>query len=750
MKAKRFLAAGSAIALCATPAMAQTTTPAGADSQTQGSNPVVESAVSEGDIIVTANRTESLASRTPVSLTAISGEGLRTAGITNPTALADQVPGISVDRNNGGLQVTIRGITSSDQTEKGDPSAAFLLDGVYIARPQAQEVSFFDIARVEVLRGPQGTLYGRNTTAGLINVITNRPTFTLGGSVDLGVGNYGARQATGVVNVPLSDNLAVRASVNYDRRDNYVDAGPRMTGSIDPFKNNVSGRVQALYNWSSGDLLISGDYADIRGNTQDYLPLSNFYSPDVAQVNPAYIGGSGDRFRTANAAVAWDATRRNRSWGIGGQLTQDLGPVTLTYIGSYREFDRNEQDGRFSADQSQAYRFVTDGHFAQNSQELRFASNGDGPLKFQLGGNYFRESGNQALRILFVPNPGPTGDGFTIGFLQHRVVSESYAFFGQGTYALTDRFRLTGGLRYTHDNKSRIGDSVVCGTLACASPTVTGSNDADRNFSRTTWRAGAEYDLTPKTLLYATVSTGYKAGGFNDGCQIGTGTSCTLSAAVLYYQPETLTAYEGGIKTRFLDNAVRLNLAGFHYDYKNIQLSQVLPDCGSGAPCGNTTNAGKASVSGAEAEGVMTPSHNDRFDFSVAYLDAHYTQFSPTATISFAGRKLDRSPTWTVTAGYQHTFPLQNGGGVVAGVRTRMSDSYQLINLPSYNFYRQPSFTKTDATLTYNAPDNRWYLQGFVKNIEDANVVTTVVVGIVSSVQISDPRTYGVRAGFRF
>ncbi|TXC71093.1 TonB-dependent receptor [Sphingomonas ginsenosidivorax] len=165
--------------------------------------------------------------------------------------------------------------------------------------------------------------------------------------------------------------------------------------------------------------------------------------------------------------------------------------------------------------------------------------------------------------------------------------------------------------------------------------------------------------------------------------------------------------------------------------------------------CLVTTNGGRAKVSGIEAETVLTPVRYIRADFSVAYLDAHYDEFA-LPPYNFAGRQLDRSPDWVVTAGTQYTIPLGSAGELVAGARTRVSDSYSLFIIGSRNFYRQPSFMKTDLTLTYNAPDARFYVQGYVKNLEDAVTVSTVVVGARASVQVADPRTYGVRAGFKF
>lgn len=717
-----------------------------------------------GDIIVTANRTESLASKTPVALTAISGDGLRSAGVTSPTGLADQVPSLSIDRVNGGIQLTIRGVTSADTTEKGDPSAAFLLDGVYIARPQAQEVSFFDVGRVEVLRGPQGTLYGRNTTAGLVNVITNRPDFNgFSGSVDVGYGNYDALQGSGVVNAPLSENIAIRAAVNYDRRDNYLIAGPRLTGNINPFRENLSGRVSALFRWDSGDLIVRGDYSDIGGNTFDLLTLRNFYAPAAVGVDARYIANqkSADELLTVNAPVEWDLFRRNNTWGVGAELNQDIGPVTLSYVGSYRKFRRFESDARISQDGSNAYRASWDANYKQQSHELRIANNGTGPLQLQAGAYYFKEDSDIVLKLNTAANPGRTGElGSTLGFFQNPTKSKSYAFFGQGTYSITPDLRVTGGVRYSHDDKSRQGFNANClnnfSTCAPAAGALP-NNNAEVSFAKTTWRVGFDYDVAPGTMLYANVATGYKSGGFNDGCAIGsTGNGCTVAPSVFFYTPENLTSYEAGIKARFLDNAVRLNASVFHYDYTNLQLTQALSPCpatpnDANSTCSVTTNAAKAKVDGVELEGVLQPTDDDRFDFSVAYLDARYADYAVSPVLNLRGRALDRSPRWTVAAGYQHTFHLGEGE-LVAGARTRFSDDYHLLLIGVRSFFRQPSFTKTDATLTYNAPDRRYYVQGYVKNIENAIVVSTVAgpPSVRSSVQVSDPRTYGVRAGFKF
>jgi iron complex outermembrane recepter protein len=741
---------------------------------------------SSGDIVVTATRFETLASKTPIALTAISGEGLRSAGITNPTALGDQIPSVMINRNNG-LQITIRGVTSADGTEKGDPSAAFMSDGVYIARQQAQEVSFFDLSRVEVLRGPQGTLFGRNTTAGAVNVITNRPDLAkLGGSVDVAYGNYGNTQATAVLNAPVSDNFGLRFAVNLDRRDSFLKAGTNFNAPLSPYKDNLGARLTALLKFDKGELLIRGDYTRLGGNGINAVSTGNYYTGYAAAtalpgftnatttdtVSPVYIGDTltNDQLRSLNATSADGITnqqlannfkRDNASYGIGAEFKYDLGPVTLNYIGSYREFRRNE--GNYSYNVAGLAPNLFNGAYWQNSQELRLSTNGDGPFRAQVGVYYFKERADIQLFIYnrvingarLQPGQIVNGNGYVFGFPQHFVLSQSKAAFGQVTYSPAPALRITAGIRYTADTKARIGSTVQCQvSTACATPgDVISTNNASRDYSKTTWKVGFDYDVSQGTLLYGTVSTGYKAGGFNDGCEVGTLAGCTEPASSLYYDPESITSYEVGVKSRMFDNKLRFNLSAFHYDYSGLQLTQVGPFC-AGQNCTRTRNATSAKVDGIELEGSLAATLNDRIDFSAAYLNARYSAFVPNAVtfplVNWNGKKLDRSPTTTFSLGYSHTFDIANGGNVVAGVRTRYSSSFQISALSILGFFTQPSYTQSEATLTYTAPEKAYYFQAYVKNIENKFLVTAVGGGVNGTLQASDPRTFGVRAGMKF
>ncbi|NLR70579.1 TonB-dependent receptor [Novosphingobium sp. ERN07] len=739
MRKLQFACLVSAFALTASPVMAQEAQDA------------AENQIADGDIVVTANRTSSLLSKTPIAMSAVAGDDLIASGITNPTQLEETVPNLSIVRGNG-LQITIRGVTSTDGTEKGDPSAAFMVNGIYIARPQAQEVSFFDIERIEVLRGPQGTLYGRNSTAGVVNIITAQPKFEFGARADVVYGNFDAINATASINVPLSDTIAFRVAGNMDQRDSYLIDGNAADGiGIGKFKNNKAVRVSALFKPSPDlSLLLMGDYSWQKGSPSNGVPVSNFYTNVVSGARttferPTYVEPDTTAGRTLSARQGQYAFRDNTDRGVMGELNYTMGNVTLTYLGSYRESDRKE----FSNLGATATTADFYGSYWQTSQEVRLAYGGDGPLQVQVGGYYFKEKSGIAF---FINNL--LGPNTRFGFPQKPTIAENKSAFGQATLEVAPDLRVTGGVRYSHDLKSRVGatvldaysfvgDSANIGTFL--GRTTFQTNNASRTFSKVTWRAGVDYD-SALGLIYASVSTGYKAGGFNDGCEAGTGPGCALPAAALYYDPETLTAYEAGFKFK-ISPEFRLNGTVFHYDYSGLQLSQVANVCGG--PCQVTTNAAKAKVDGVELDATLQPVDNFTVRLALNYLDARYDQFNPQPTISFAGRALNRSPKWSWLAGVNYTIPVGEGK-VVLDAQTSARGQYEVTDLANFVYFQQPGYSKTDASITYNAPNDRFYIAGFVENLEDNLVVTGAGVGAFGAINFSDPRTYGVRAGVKF
>jgi iron complex outermembrane receptor protein len=709
------------------------------------------------EVTVTAQRSPSLESKTPVSMSTLSAGQLDEAGIDTPGAIGTRLPNVALDLASDGLRITMRGVSNADTTEKGDPSAAFLLDGIYIARPQIQNLSFYDLERVEVLRGPQGTLYGRNTTAGVVNVISKAPVNRFEAWVAAEIGNYGSRKTSAMLNVPLSDMLSLRAALAVNRHDSYLRNGQHTTHELGKDRDDLSARLSARLKINrDATLLLRYDHSKVDDNNDSFVPDTNFYH-GVASGNPVWYS-SGTKTQLTNGFVPPNAIpeqgySHKTTSGLSADLAWDLGPATLYYLGSHRSYDHDALANfyyRVAPAIALGVRQNFSGGYTQNSHELRLATNSDGPFSAQAGVYYFREESSQTYTFRDLEAIGlPPYYVFPHG----PTIATSKALFGQATYRLTGKLRATAGARYTDDQKSRVGSTnFQQGAVFNPATDFALLNAASMGTHQTTWRLGADYDLAPSTLLYASVATGYKAGGFNDGCLAGSaqlGLSCPAALAVpadtLLYQPETVRSYEAGIKTRFWQNRASLNLSAFHYDYRNLQLSGVA--IVSGAPRFVTTNAGEASVKGLEAEGQIAVTPQDRISYALALLDAHYVRYSPDSVHDWAGNKLDRSPPHTFTLGYEHSFRMA-AGELTAGLRSRRSAS-SIIAVPAQLLqYRIPAYTESDATLHYRPHSGPWSVLARVKNIE--NKVRPIAIDSFGMAVPSDPRTVDIRLDYRF
>jgi iron complex outermembrane receptor protein len=709
------------------------------------------------EVVVTAQRTTSLASKTPVAMSVLSGDQLEAASLGTPGEIGARLPAVHFDNAADGLRITIRGVSNADTTEKGDPSAAFMLDGIYIARPQAQNVSLFDLARIEVLRGPQGTLYGRNATAGVVNVISAPPVKSFEGAVGVELGDYASRKVDAMLNVPLSDALAVRGALAYNKHDSYLINGQGTGYHLGLDRDDASARLSArLEMGKAASLLLRYDHSSVRNNNDSYVPTSNFYSFG-ADGSPSWKDGATserltNRFVPPNAPLAQGSGRATSS-GLGAELDWDLGAVNLHYLGSHRSFEM-DQLANFYYGLTPTFalgaRESFSGSYRQDSHELRIATRSGGPLAAQGGIYYFREKSSDRYSFRDLE---PLGLPPYYVFPIDPTVAVARALFGQATYSLSARLRATAGARYSDDDKSRIGSTNFQQASQFNPATDLRLLDAAAvNTHKTTWRLGAEYDLAPATLLFATVSTGYKSGGFNDGCLAGTsalGIDCPAAAAVpantLIYQPETLTSYEAGLKSRFWNNKASLNATAFYYDYANLQLSGVA--IVQGAPRFVTTNAGQARVSGLELEGLLSVTPSDRLSYTLALLDAHYTRYSPDGVAVWDRRKLDRAPSAAASVGYEHTFRLA-AGRLKAGLFERASGAYT-ISVPSQlRQYRVPARHQGDLSLGYRPDQGNWSVLAHLKNLE--NKVSPIAIDSFGMVVPSDPRTWGVRLDYRF
>ncbi|WP_306397266.1 TonB-dependent receptor [Telluria beijingensis] len=698
------------------------------------------------EVVVTAQKVAQSASKTPIALSVIGAEELKSAGIHEARSLAAAIPNVHIGQESGKLQIAIRGVSSLDMTPKGDPSTSFNLDGANVPRPEAQMGAFFDVDRIEVLRGPQGTLYGRNATAGAINVITARPEYRLGGSASVELGNYGTRRVDGAVNLPVNDVLALRAAISVNRHDTYYNPGPNTDIPLAD-QDDRAARLHALATFSKDTtLLLTAETSRMKGGGATPIPMMNFF--DGTQVdnlplspmgignniaNPVYVDrGATTQLTPSLRFASPDAYSDNRAHSLRGEFGTRVGSVGLTY-----QLARLKTDiGGLHNGTYFGFPFNSDvsGDSSALSHELRLNSTGNGPLRWVAGLYAFDEDIDQSMtHYTYAVTPGGPRT-ITVPYLPH-VNNKSKAAFGQATYSLRDDTRLTVGLRRTIDEKS--GSDPLAGVVAAPGQSAsTGAYDIAVKYTDTSWKLGLDHDLMPGLLAFASVSTGYKAGGFNDKKNAGT------------YRPEGLKAYEAGVKGRLLDNRLQLAASYFYYDYTDMQLTATVCTSPDPTSCGSvTTNAANSTVKGLELEATAMIGENGTLRANAALTRARFDAYRPNATRDWSGESLDRAPETTLGLGYTHYFPLDSGAELSATVGTRYSAAY-LISDPSAGIrYRQPSHTKSELTLGYRAPGDRYTIQLFAKNLENEITIESRVPG---SFFVGDPRTFGLRASTTF
>jgi len=681
-------------------AIGLTATAAKADDQTA---PQGERQAAGGEIIVTAQRRAQTVQSTPIAISVVDGDDLMKENITGTEEILRDLPGVEVRRSPPGASIYIRGIATQQGGGELDPGISFSVDGVYNPFIESSLMSFYDVERIEVLKGPQGTLYGRNAIAGAVNVITKSPRLgEFGGFVQAGVGNYDYVGLTGALNVPLGDTLALRVAADYQDNNGYLNLG-----SDDV--HVISGRGKLLWEPSSAVRVeLRGEYGDYDGKGSAPVrfpfgddPWTQFPTPE----EPSQAG--------------WIT-------GVSLQADVDLGFATLTYIPAYKQKKtRTATDGGGTFIRS----YIFD---KQHTQEVRLASNSSEPLSWIVGGYYYRGENETGLAF------------FTT--IDQTVVTTSVAAFGQATYSLTDSFRLTGGIRFTNDKKSEDGVNTLGGVV------ISELNDINWSWDNWTWRAGVEFDVGPESMLYGSVSTGFKAGG----------TSLVAGPSAVF-DPEELTAYEAGWKNRLFDNTLTLNLAAFYYDYKNYQASFVAPnpDFG-GAQVRRIANAGDAKIKGAEIDLAWSPTMYDMFRATVAYLDGEFGSYIvptpvPNVFNDYSGSDVSVVP-WAITASYSRDIEIGQDGHLVPQLSARYNsgtwrDARQYANAGTWGpagTYANPvsfqdDFVKLDFNLSYSWGDDRYRVSAYVKNITNEVVFTSASQGFAAaSAWLEPPRTFGI------
>lgn len=791
-----------AIFLCASVgAVALATTPALAQSNLSAPPPTTDGT---GDIIVTATKQVTTVQHTPLSIGVITGDEIARRAQNSVEDVLRNLPAVQIQDFAQGAQVYIRGIGSSVDPLFADPSIALMNDGVYDGRTESLQAGGFDIDRVEVARGPQGTLYGRNATGGVINVLTRNPLLgTTSGDLRLQIGNYNSRRVEGAINLPLGQIAAVRVAAFREKRDGYIDDGSddanrlgfRVKVLVAPTPwLRVIGKAEYSQDKGAGPNTVpvpgSGDYA--AGSPFNNLGIfpppfltTNFNPPLAAATNPPVCPGSPfvgcapiakfpNGWVTADNSNPWTNDPdhapgfiNRHSYNYLLNVEADLGPATLTLLPSYTRnknamlsnFLFGDLQGALGAPTPNGPNGYASGTSTYKSVEARLSSKGAGPFKYVLG-VYYLDSKTTGL---LAPASSSTDAGNTYTLGNQPGPSRTIAAFGQVTYSLTDAFRLTGGLRWSRDKQEQfylctITLGGVLQNCDASLATAVGSNTSFRNaVSIVQYKVGFEYDLTPKSLLYGHVASGFKQGGVN------------YTAPPLPFKPEHLTAFEVGSKNRFLDNHLTLNLAGFYYKYRDYQYSAPLdgPLGTSGETAsifGVILNAGSTNIYGAEAELLASPWKGGRFTATLNWLHARYgqaclgsnpfvgdnsTDVGCTAAQphSLTGKQIQNAPNWSGTVGFEQSLYV-GPGSVIAGVDTRWSSSLFVSPEQYLPGAFQKAYTVTSARLRYETRGGRWSVGAWVNNIE--NKAQTTGVFPLYRRFVSAPRTYGLTTEVKF
>jgi len=762
------------------------------------------------EIQVTATKRETPLQKTAIAITPISADTLDKERVTDVADITKLVPGFAATTqgDHDVITLTLRGIgNDSAKTEYADPEVALFVDGVYTPRAEAAAGLLLDLDSVEVLRGPQGTLWGRNSTVGAVNFQTAKPELgSFYGYGRLEVGDYNHIGSRAAVNVPLSDTFAFRVAVAQEKHDGYVDfqdpngqlpsvesqrtaylASGGTAESFRPIDPNIYTTSGQKYN--------SEDQSAARVSTlwtptetlSWNLSLEYFRDRGTPNANLMQNPRAGQDFWSILADTAPKLDRT--SYALRSRVDWDISEaMMLSYIAGWSKFDGSsdfDQDGGVQVPTS----FATGAtyqddrtnysRYKSTSHELDLKSAGDNAIDWILG-LYYASEDNSIRFDIPIFNGTPQGTVAWQGsFIQPKETVDSYAGFGQATWHISDTLRLTGGARYTHDRKENIGGRgwgwaynpdvpqlpISPGTIPGPDTGfglgVGGINDGKYSANKPTWVLRLDADLADNVFVYGSVSTGYKSGGLQDGG--------------VPYKGETLTNYEAGIKLTFLDHHLTWNNAVYYEDFKNFQLAAPITFVDGSRGLGFSNVKGSTKVAGFESEIAAQLTDADRMNFVLSWIPKKelgtllyagsndYGGLPPCppesgigSCLDVSGNELAHAPDVSLTLIYEHTFRLPNG----AGLTPRLSAHYETSSwLSPFNLGdgdKQEAYGRGDLSVRYAPPNAKWWAGAYVYNVSDEKVRTnagrTALANgeFIYTSQYLPPRTFGVNFGFDF
>lgn len=754
------------------------------------------------EVIVTASKRAENIQDVSAAVTAIDGDTIARAGIIDITGLEAVVPGLRIGRSGGEVRPAIRGARTNEVGTAGTGIAeqvvGIFIDGIYVPTTTAGMGAYVDLNRIEVLRGPQGTLYGRNTFAGSINVITNQPDFDgFSGSVKALVGDYSRVNYEGILNMPISDNAATRLVVAADSHDGFIN-NHFSPGSSDDLRERDQFYARSVTKWEHSDMFSTTfriDYSSKDSNSEaiwgyqqifgsqivETAPGSGVFLPD-AVITPGHIYQPGDAqnddegpydiYRNAVSFDEQDAWSASLIFDWSTDFADIKWTTNYSDLDGEQYYDSDYSDGNCDAvcgfgrgDQQETW-----------SSELQLTSNSDGPVSWVGGLYWFSQEAD--WNWLFQTDTDGDGINDAIeapswgnpGHDPHEV--DSLAVYGQVKYDLSDTVRLVGGLRYNTDDKT------FTGTIP------------DWDDDALLWKAAVEFDVGDNTMWYGSAATGYRTGGANDGRVVSRG-------AEALYDNEEVISFEIGAKTRLLDGAMTLNTAVFVNEYSDVKSQLFAVACNDSmggmtvsecVAAGTATtfeyyqNGGDSETTGVEVEMQWAPTDTLFIAANLAWLDAEFASGyiagsdlirpllglgnvegrqdinDPNSLFSFAGWAPAMAPELSIGFSAVKDFELGNGSRLTPSINLNYVDDYYAfdVNIPET---KQDSHVIADARLAWVLDEKGITVQAFVMNLGDEEVLTRAVVhsqivnGLpVNSVQANwnNPRTWGVSFRYDF
>jgi len=748
------------------------------------------------EVVVTATKRSTSLQKTPVAITALNAAALEDNHVQTIQDVVSLVPSFQAtsEGDHGVITMTMRGIgNDSAKTEYADPEVALFVDGVYSPRPEGATALLFDLEAIEVLRGPQGTLWGRNSTVGAVNMQTTKPVLgQTSGSVSGGVGDYARLGVRAALNVPTSADSALRIAYIHEQHDGYVKYQAFNAPSLDAQRAAYlagGGKAESFQPINPNQFVTNGP----RYNAQDQsgVRLSWLYQP-----NPGLKWNiSFERFQdrgTPNMNVMQTPRAGQDAWSalidtapalhrdvnsVRSRVDYAISPdIALAYVAGFSRFSGSstyDQDGGRESPTSfntgatfQANNTVWS-HYANQSHEIDLNSVGQREIDWQLGLYYAAEKNDIRFDIPIMNGTQQGSVAWQGSFIQPKETVDSRAAFGQVTWNTAGGTHLTGGLRYTSDKRTNVGGNGYTWNYDPAVPQVplsasidptkpgqgynpsTPSNDGRYSGSKMTGLLRVSHDIDSHNMVYASVSTGFKAGGLQDGGRT--------------YGAETLTNYEIGSKSTFLGGALRINAALYSENFKDFQFSAPVtnPD---GSHSFVTSNVDGAKVHGAEVEVAAKLSPNDKLQLALAYTKSklgaliagsndYALPFCPALNmncVDVTGHIMPHAPTFSAQVMYQHTVHLGDGATLTPRISAHYETKSELsvFNLGPND--QQEAYTRTDLGLRYQSAKQFW-VDAFVRNVSNDRVKTSAMNGSnVWVAQYLPPRTIGINAGIDF